>query len=525
MNQAPTQGVPRRAPTATTRWRVRRWAVLLAVAVTMLLAAAITAGVTVLSRLGDDRTQLVDHIDPQLIAAQNLTSALLHQQSAMSGYLLTGQNDFLGQYEQGKRAQDEAATQLRGVGASTDSDVNRNLDEVLGSARSWQQTMEGTAADPASKADLVERGDAQFDTVRAALDSLRSNLNQARLQAQDHLFDAGTLLTVLLAAFAIVLVTLFVVLYLGFHRAIVRPILRLAGEVRTVTDRDIHHRVGGDGGPRELVELTVDIEAMRQRILDEVSELHRTHELLDKRTHELERSNSDLEQFAYVASHDLQEPLRKVISFCQLLQRRYQGRLDERGEQYIGFAVDGAKRMQVLINDLLAFSQVARTSGEQTVLDTSELLKAVISDLESAIEYSGATISHGALPSVRGEATLLSAVFHNVISNAIKFRGDDPLQVGIDAVRQGDEWLFSVTDNGIGIDAEYAERVFVIFQRLHTRSAYPGTGIGLAMCRKIIEYHGGRIWLDTTTPDSMTKFCFTLRALTDHNSNDENKDL
>jgi light-regulated signal transduction histidine kinase (bacteriophytochrome) len=295
----------------------------------------------------------------------------------------------------------------------------------------------------------------------------------------------------------------------------VRPIVRLAGEVKTVTDQDIRHKVAGDGGPRELVELTADIEAMRQRIVDEVSELYRAHELLDKRTHELERSNADLEQFAYIASHDLQEPLRKVASFCQLLQRRYQGRLDERGEQYIAFAVDGAKRMQVLINDLLAFSRVGRKAGELEVVDAADLLGAAMSNLESAIEYAGATISRGALPKVHGEASLLTAVFQNLISNALKFRGEKPPVVRVEAVRDGDNWLFSVTDNGIGIDAEYAERVFVIFQRLHTRSAYPGTGIGLAMCRKIIEYHDGRIWLDTSAPPGHTRFRFTLPALPD----------
>jgi light-regulated signal transduction histidine kinase (bacteriophytochrome) len=311
----------------------------------------------------------------------------------------------------------------------------------------------------------------------------------------------------------------------GFQRAIVRPILRLAGEVRTVTRDDIHRHVGGGRGPRELDELTADIEAMRQRIVDEVSELHRAHELLDARSAELERSNSDLEQFAYVASHDLQEPLRKVASFCQLLQRRYQGRLDERGEQYIGFAVDGAKRMQVLINDLLAFSRVGRKAGEQVVVDTGELLREAIGNLESAIEYSGADVSHDAdLPKVRGEASLLTAVFQNLIGNAIKFHAEQPPRVRIEAVRDGDEWLFSVSDNGIGIDAEYAERVFVIFQRLHTRSAYPGTGIGLAMCRKIIEYHGGRIWLDTEPPAGQTRFFFTLPALAEPAGPDKSED-
>jgi signal transduction histidine kinase len=502
----------RRTRTAVKGWRVRRWIMLVTVGVAILLAAAIVAGAAAISGLNTARVEVVDHIDPQVTQAQNLTGALLNQQTAVSGYMLTGQRDFAAHYERAKQAQDDAAGRLGALGSVPEND----LEQVLGAATTWQQTVEGwMRAEPAANAAAVDTGRAQFDTVQAELDRLVTDIEQARLAARDRLVDAGTVLTVLLVVIAVLLILLFAALYVGFHRTVARPILRLAGEVRTVTDRDMHHRVAGDGGPRELAELTADIEGMRQRIVDEVSELHRAHELLDKRTHELERSNADLEQFAYIASHDLQEPLRKVASFCQLLQRRYRGRLDERGEQYIAFAVDGAKRMQVLINDLLAFSRVGRKSGEFEVVDTGQLLTEAMSNLESGIEYAGATISRGVLPKVNGEASLLTAVFQNLISNALKFRGENPPVVRIEAVRDGGNWRFSVADNGIGIDSEYAERVFVIFQRLHTRSAYPGTGIGLAMCRKIIEYHDGRIWLDTTAPAGITRFIFTLPALAD----------
>ncbi len=292
------------------------------------------------------------------------------------------------------------------------------------------------------------------------------------------------LLTVLLAAVALLLVVVFLVVYLGFRRTI-------------------------------LPALTADAEATRVRLAAEITELHRARELFDKRTRELERSNTDLEQFAYVAAHDLQEPLRKVVSFCQLLQRRYQGRLDERGDQYIAFAIDGAKRMQVLINDLLAFSQIGHDAEDPQVVDTKEVLAAALANLESAIAYTKATITHGTLPKVRGEPTLLAAVFQNLISNAIKFRASGLPEVHIEAIRDGDNWQFSIADNGIGIDPEHAERIFVLFQRLHTRSAYPGTGIGLAICRKIIDYHNGRIWLDTTTSPNQTRFSFTLPARTE----------
>jgi light-regulated signal transduction histidine kinase (bacteriophytochrome) len=198
-----------------------------------------------------------------------------------------------------------------------------------------------------------------------------------------------------------------------------------------------------------------------------------------------------------------------VASFCQLLQRRYAGRLDEKADQYIEHAVDGAKRMQALINDLLAFSRVGRTAQEREPVSCAVLLGQAWANLGPAIRASHATIEVGDLPVVLGEASLLTSVFQNLLGNALKFSADHPPRISVLARRDGENWLFSVTDNGIGIPAEYADRIFVIFQRLHDRSMYPGTGIGLAMCRKIIEYHGGRIWLDTTVT-SGARFCFTL---------------
>jgi light-regulated signal transduction histidine kinase (bacteriophytochrome) len=231
--------------------------------------------------------------------------------------------------------------------------------------------------------------------------------------------------------------------------------------------------------------------------------------VLDSRTQDLQRSNAELEQFAYVASHDLQEPLRKVTSFCQLLQQRYQDQLDDRGSQYIEFAVDGAKRMQGLINDLLAFSRVGRTTEHFAAVDLGTCVAAAVKSLGTAIEESGATVTANSLPVVTCDSGLLTSVFQNLIGNAIKFRADAAPEVRIEAVRDGSFWLFSVTDNGIGIEPRFAERVFVIFQRLHSRETYAGTGIGLALCRKIIEFHGGTIWLDTDRFPG-TRIWFTL---------------
>jgi len=248
---------------------------------------------------------------------------------------------------------------------------------------------------------------------------------------------------------------------------------------------------------------------MRQRILRELSAVRSAHTALEARAHDLERSNAELEQFAYVASHDLQEPLRKVASFCQLLQRRYIGQLDARADQYIEFAVDGAKRMQALIDDLLAFSRVGRGERALTLVSCAKALSQARVNLTGEMRRSGAVIETTELPSVRAEFTLLTSLFQNLISNAIKFRGEQPPAIRISATRRDDEWLFGVADNGIGVEPEFADRVFVIFQRLHDRTQYAGTGIGLAMCRKIVEHLGGRIWLDTAYQDG-AKFSFTL---------------
>jgi light-regulated signal transduction histidine kinase (bacteriophytochrome) len=297
------------------------------------------------------------------------------------------------------------------------------------------------------------------------------------------------------------LLALIIVLALLAHFGVVRPVSRLAAEVRLVADGQFQRPVTGSG-PREITSLASDVDQMRLHIVDELETHMRMHD-------ELERSNRELEQFAYVASHDLQEPLRKVASFCQLLERRYKGQLDERADQYIHFAVDGAKRMQVLINDLLAFSRVGRLTREQLVVDSGEIAAQAVANLATTVEETGAEITIGPLPPVRGEPALLAAVFQNLVGNAVKFRGEQPPRVALSAERDGDMWTFTCADNGIGIEPEYAERVFVIFQRLHPKDAYPGTGIGLAMCRKIIEYHGGRIWLDTDAGRGTT-FRFTL---------------
>ncbi|WIY06317.1 ATP-binding protein [Amycolatopsis mongoliensis] len=496
-------------------WSIRRWLTLFAVAEAVLLLAALVGGAVALASLTAARNSLLDVIGPQRLAAYQLSTSLLNQETGVRGYQLGRQPEFLTPYTDGVRSQADAVAQLRQLGAVPGTQIGDDLETVLRAATTWQAAAAPTIAPgaaPVSPAQ-VQRGRTLFDTVRRALDAQLTHLGAVRDAGRADLDAAAAFLTSMLIAVAVLVVLLFVVLFLGLRQVITRPIVRLADEVRHVADQDVRRPVNGSG-PREIAQLGADVEAMRLRILDEVAELERAHAMLDRRTRELERSNADLEQFAYVASHDLQEPLRKVASFCQLLQKRYQGLLDERGEQYIEYAVDGAKRMQGLINDLLAFSRVGRKPGEHVVVEASRLVDDALANLEVALSLSGGKVDRGELPEVRVEPALMTAVFQNLIGNALKFKGEAPPEVRVTADGDGDGWVFTVSDNGIGIDAEYAERVFALFQRLHTRSAYPGTGIGLALCRRIVEYHGGRIWLDTEAEG--TTFRFTLPATEDN---------
>jgi len=217
---------------------------------------------------------------------------------------------------------------------------------------------------------------------------------------------------------------------------------------------------------------------------------------LARKVEELARSNAELEQFAYIASHDLQEPLRMVATYTQLLAERYRGRLDENADKFIGYACEGALRMQALIQDLLAFSRVGRSGGACGCVDCNAALAEVLQSLGPAMKESGAVVTHGALPVVWADRSQVTQVFQNLIGNAIKFRGKEAPAISVQAEEVGRQWLFSVSDNGIGIAPEYAENIFVVFQRLHTRSEYAGNGIGLAICKKIIEHCGGKIWVE-----------------------------
>ncbi|MBU0508829.1 PAS domain S-box protein, partial [bacterium] len=242
---------------------------------------------------------------------------------------------------------------------------------------------------------------------------------------------------------------------------------------------------------------------------EDITERKQAEEELVRRTQELERSNSELERFAYVASHDLQEPLRMMSSYAELLKRRYEGQLDRDADDYVGYIVEGADRMQQLIRDLLAYSRMDVRGKRFEKIDCAKILEAVLENLQLVIEENQAVITHDSLPLAHGDKTQVVQLFQNLIGNAIKFRGQDAPRIHVGCADKNAHWEFSVSDNGIGIEAEYFDRIFVVFRRLHKRDEYPGTGIGLAICKKIVERHGGRIWVESQ-PGEGTTFRFNL---------------
>jgi signal transduction histidine kinase len=500
--------------------RVNQWFTLAAALLGVVSLVGLVAGGFAVVRLSENRDRLVERLDPASLEALRLSNALISQETGVRGYVLGGDGSFLTPFRVGRVEELRAARALRELiaGSQKLGDIAADLTAVERAARGWHSgyarpTIARVRADGPGAVGRagVQRGRRLFDRVRAALDHQEAGLTAARGEGRDDLADAATFLSLAFAGIAALIVAALITTLVMLHRTVTRPIGALSDRVRRVAHGDFDAPVTS-AGPRDIAALAHDIDSMRQRIVDELSALRDAHDRLDEQARDLGRSNAELEQFAYVASHDLQEPLRKVASFCQLLEQRYKGQLDERADQYIEFAVDGAKRMQQLINDLLLFSRVGRTSGDLVPVELDASVRAALADLESAVEESGANVEVGPLPAVRGDASLLTLVFQNLIGNAIKFRsGPDP-RVRVTAERDGAEWLVSCSDDGIGIDREYADRVFVIFQRLHPKDEYAGTGIGLAMCRKIVEHHGGRIWLD---PDAGpgTTFRFTVPAL------------
>jgi PAS domain S-box-containing protein len=261
-----------------------------------------------------------------------------------------------------------------------------------------------------------------------------------------------------------------------------------------------------------VLERTAELARTNDELALEIAERKRAEHELAIRAQDLARSNAELEQFAYVASHDLQEPLRMVTSFTQLMVNRYRGALDKDADEFIEYIADGAKRMSRLINDLLQYSRVGTRGRPLEPTDCAAVFQLACDNLRVAIEEAGANITSDPLPTVLGDETQLLQLFQNLLGNALKFRGEQPIRIHVGVEKQNGVWVFRISDNGIGIDPQFAERIFVIFQRLHGRSEYPGTGIGLAVCKKIVERHGGRIWVESQ-PGAGASFYFLLQTL------------
>ena len=490
---------------------------LFAVSGAIVLVAGVAAIVSYVHLL-NDRDSALHRIDPANLLVTGLLANYLEEENGVRGYALTGQSLFLEPYDTGLAAAAAENRQLSGL-LPAGSAAGRLHADVQQKAQAWQDQFARPLIEAISAGDrtaasdrLLTTGKNRFDDLRQSVGSLQAELASERSTAQSRLTTSLDQLAIVMILSLVVVLLTGGLIWWALRRLVLRPLAAVASDARVVAGGQLDHEVHLTG-PAEVAELASDIEAMRWRIFAEMTTVKEAQEQLAAANAELARSNEDLEQFAYVASHDLQEPLRKVASFCQLLEQRYGGQLDERGKQYIYFAADGAKRMQVLINDLLAFSRIGRTTERFTEIGLTGCLDTAVRNLSAAVEATGATVTApGPLPAVCGDETLLVALLQNLIGNAVKFHGEGAPEVRVESERQDGHWLVSVTDNGIGIEPRFAERIFVIFQRLHGRDAYSGTGIGLAMCRKIVEFHGGRIWLDTEYGPG-TRFCFTLPVI------------
>ncbi|MET9479314.1 CHASE3 domain-containing protein [Streptomyces sp. NPDC006638] len=504
---------------ALTRLSVQGWVRLILAAVVLVVCACAVVGGVLLSTTNARTDELVDRIQPARAGAFLLQKSLLDQETGVRGFALTAEPSFLAPYDQGR--QDERRyTRSLGAQVASDPQFTEDLDRITRAAEQWRTgqaepliaSVRARGAEAAS-AERLTGSKTAFDELRRLFAVQQDHLDTARDRARDELNHARTLRD---AAFFTLLVVFLVsvgVFALVLHRMVGRPlnVLRAASDDVRAGAFDQRIEVGG---PSDLRAVGAAVEDMRRRLADELASTRLREDRLAEQSEELRRSNSELEQFAYVASHDLQEPLRKVASFCQLLEKRYGDELDARGKQYIDFAVDGAKRMQILINDLLTFSRVGRVHDAWKTVDLDRALDRALANLALVVQESGTTVvRRDPLPEMNGDPTTLAMLWQNLIGNAVKFRrAGEPSRIEIGCVREGDEWHLTVADNGIGIAPEFAEKVFVIFQRLHARDTYEGTGIGLALCRKIVEFHGGRIWLEPVETGG-TRVHFTVPAL------------
>ena len=451
-----------------------------------------------------------------LIETHGLLESLINMETGARGFLLTGRPEFLEPYTAGAR--DFAFHWQTARDLTRDRpDQTARLDQLLKEQRVWRdQAITPLLAQPrqlagsnAAGAMVVGNAEArklQMDQMRSVIGAIQGTEIQLQAERQEEqrrlklwtesTLWAGGLFSILLTIALISLAA--------------RNSLEIADANRRLSGANVQLAEAN----QRLGQANAKLEETNERLKNEVIERRRAEDLLRETVSDLERSNADLEQFAYVASHDLQEPLRAVGGCVQVLQRRYQGQLDERADSLVLHAVEGAQRMQNLINDLLAYSRLGTRTREFESVALEGVVDTVLSSLRVSIAESGAEVTRDPLPQVHGEPAQLGQVFQNLIANAVKFHGEAPARVHIGCLPGSGAlagfWVFSVTDNGTGIDPQYFERIFVMFQRLHTRNEYSGTGIGLAVCKKVVERHGGRIWVEARL-GAGSKFLFTLR--------------
>ncbi|MDX6373098.1 MAG: hypothetical protein QOD98_2086 [Nocardioidaceae bacterium] len=496
-------------------WSLRRRVTRAIVGVLILLLVLIATVIYFINDAKDKGDELVDQWDPAFQISQNTLTAMVNQETGVRGYALGKDEAFLEPYNiaqlLGGSAQStlrkyllpypELLAELRDLNASIDTWRTTVAEPIIAEVRAGDDSAAQAAATPEARA--------SFDRIREASNRLTNSIDAMRTQVAQDRERAFVWVWSVIAFGAAVLLATGLLLGRGLRRQVLDPMSGLVAQTRQVAAGNLDLAIAQDG-PLEIENLASDVDLMRETLAAQIERIERARTRIQQRSAELARSNADLEQFAYVASHDLSEPLRKVTNFCQLLERQYGDQLDDKARQYIAFMVDGAKRMQVLINDLLDFSRVGRSTAHFVQVDLGEVLARAQLNLEEPIAEAHAVIEHDRLPSVPGDASLLTVLLQNLVGNAVKYRSPDrPLEVRVSAEQQGDEWLLTVDDNGIGIDPQYGDRIFTIFQRLHPRDEYGGTGIGLALCRKILDFHRGRIWLaDKAQPGA--RFQLTL---------------
>jgi signal transduction histidine kinase len=414
---------------------------------------------------------------------ENVVSSVTDAETGQRGYLLTGQESYLEPYNRAVKTINPQIAVLK-ILMLADSEQQQQLSIVepliAKKLAELQETIElrkNRGFEAATQVVLTNQGKELMDRLRQVFQQMESQeYEQLQTWLKVKQEEAQRVQLIFLFGIILNLVGFYLV-----YRAI-------QGEMRERRQAEMSFRKLNEELEARVLERTADLKEANANLL---------------------YSNQELEQFAYVASHDLQEPLRAVNSYAQLLARKYQGNLDAKADKYLSYIMEGATRMQQLINDLLEFSRVGTRGKELKPTACETLLSQVLDNLKVAIAQSQAVVTYESLPTVMGDATQLIQLFQNLLSNAIKFCREEPPHIHISAVQGETEWVFSVRDNGIGMEPEYFDRIFVIFQRLHSRAEYPGTGIGLAVCKKIVERHGGRIWVESTLGVGTT-FHFTL---------------